>query len=245
MMKEADKQKPFHFKQFSLFHHRSTMKVGTDAVLLSAWIDPGDIKTVLDVGTGSGIIALMMASRTNAKVDAIDIDPESCAEAGQNFLSSPFNKRLRVFNQGVTPFASQSDRTYDLVVSNPPFFINDMKSENLQKNKARHSDSLSYDDLCHGASKLLSVNGRLAVVLPYVESRIFIKTASEHNLFLNKKLLIFPKPCFQPNRVNLEFCKEKPAKIKEEKFIIRQESGNFTQQYVDLLGNYYLSINKQ
>ncbi len=244
-MKESDKQKPFHFKQFSLFHHRSTMKVGTDAVLLSAWIEPGDVKTILDVGTGSGIIALMMASRTNAKVDAIDIDPDSCKEAGQNFSDSPFNKRLRIFNQGFTIFTSQSDRTYDLVVSNPPFFINDMKSENHRKNKARHTDTLSYKELCYGAAQLLNSNGRLAIVLPYTESRYFIETATQHNLFLHKKLLIFPKPCFQPNRVNLEFCKEKPAKIKEEKFIIRQESGNFTQQYVDLLGKYYLSINKQ
>ena len=238
----SDKQKPFHFKQFSLFHHQSTMKVGTDAVLLSALADVDDTERILDVGTGSGIIALMMAARSKARVDAIEIDPSSCLEAEENFSRSPFSERLILFQQDFTTFTSRSTGRYDLTISNPPFFINDMKSENQQKNSARHTDTLSYHDLCRGIANLLKTQGRFYAVLPYAESKLFIDIAAQHSLFLAKRLLIFPKPCYQPNRVNLEFTPGKPGKIEEEKFIIRHESGNFTQQYVDLLSKYYISI---
>ena len=242
MKEEPDKQKPFHFKQFSLFHHQSTMKVGTDAVLLSAWADVNNAGSILDVGTGSGIIALMMAARSKASVDAVEIDPASCHEAEENFARSPFSNRLKLFRQDFVSYAFQTTTHYDLIISNPPFFINDMRSENLQKNNARHTDTLSYKDLCQGTARLLSSNSRFCVVLPYTESKVFIDIALQHNLFLAKKMLIFPKPCSQPNRVNLDFIKNAPDKTQEEKFIIRSENGNFTQQYVDLLSNYYTSI---
>ncbi len=242
MKEESDKQKPFHFKQFSLFHHQSTMKVGTDAVLLSAWADVNNADSILDVGTGSGIIAMIMAARSKARVDAVEIDPASCHEAEENFARSPFNNRLKLFRQDFTTFASKTNLRYDLIISNPPFFINDMKSENLQKNNARHTDTLSYKDLCQGTAHLLSSNSRFCVVLPYTESKYFIDIALQNNLFLAKKMLIFPKPCSRPNRVNMEFVKNKPGNTEEEKFIIRNENGNFTQQYVDLLSNYYISI---
>lgn len=244
-MKKSGEPKPFHFKQFSLFHHRSTMKVGTDAVLLSAWVDVNITDSILDVGTGSGIIALMVASRTRGGVDAIDIDPDSCEEAEDNFKRSAFSKQLSVFQKDLSVFAAQQVKKYDLIVSNPPFFINDLKSDNLQKNNARHTDSLSYNDLCGGTALLLKPNGRFCVVLPYAQSLIFVDAALTHGLFLNKKLLIFPKPCSQPNRVNLEFSFKKTTIVKEEKFIIRNENGDFTKQYVTLLGKYYLSIKHQ
>ncbi len=221
------------------------MKVGTDAVLLSAWTDVKNSQNILDVGTGSGIIALMMAARTDARIDALDIDLKSCREAEENFKQSPFSKQLTVYQKNFIDFAEHTHKKYDLIISNPPFFINDLKSENLQKNSARHADTLSYGDLCNGSAKLINHSGRFCVVLPYIQSQFFVETASEHNLFLNKKLLIFPKPCSQPNRVNIEFVTNKPDNITEEKFIIRDENGNYTPQYVNLLGKYYLSINRQ
>ncbi len=225
-----------------MHHHRSTMKIGTDAMILSAWVDLNNVNYVLDVGTGSGIIALMMAARSDAAIDAIELDESSALEAKENFNNSPFNNRLHINQIDFKIFSEESKKQYDLIISNPPFFINDMKPENSKRKQARHTDSLTFSELSYYTRKLLDKNGRFCLVLPYSESKIFLPEASKNGLYLNKKQLIFPKPCKEPNRVNLELsCTETKAVI-EEKFIIRNEQGLFTQQYVDLLGKYYTSI---
>jgi len=225
-----------------MHHHRSTMKIGTDAMILSAWVDLNNVNYVLDVGTGSGIIALMMAARSNAAIDAIELDEPSALEAKENFNNSPFNNRLHINQSDFKIFAEESTKQYDLIISNPPFFINDMKPENSKRKQARHTDSLTFSELSYYTRKLLDKNGRFCLVLPYSESKIFIAEASKNGLYLNKRQLIFPKPCKEPNRVNLELSRIKTEEVFEEKFIIRDEQGLFTQQYVDLLGKYYTSI---
>jgi tRNA1Val (adenine37-N6)-methyltransferase len=242
MPKRTD-SRPFHFKQFSLTHHRSTMKVGTDAVLLSAWVDLENVNTALDVGTGSGIIALMLAARDVEKVDAVELDEPSAKEAAENFKNSPFREKLKIHHQDFTTFSEiHEQKAYDLIISNPPFFLNDMRPADTQRKQARHTDSLTYIDLLTGSSKLLKDTGIFSVVLPYQQSRLFMEQAARLGFYIKRELLIFPKPCMEPNRVNLELSKEKPSKPLTEKFIIRQESGHFTDRYIDLLGRYYLSI---
>ena len=225
-----------------MLHHRSTMKIGTDAVLLSAWVNTVNVNNILDIGTGSGIIALMMAARTNAEVDAVEPDKESADEASENFDNSPFADRLNIYHQDIASFTDETKTKYDLIISNPPFFINDMRPENSRRKQARHSDNLSFSELCVHSKNLLKKDGRLCLVLPYFESKIFLEEAGKQELFLNKRILIFPKPCREPNRVNIELSNIKTETITHEKFIIRDEQGNFTKQYVDLLNKYYISI---
>ena len=236
--------RPFSFKAFSLFHHRSTMKVGSDAILLGIWTKLENVKNVLDVGCGSGIISLLIASRSSAKIDAIDIDDHSVAESIENFSKSPFSARLKAENIDFKNFISVSEQNYDLIVSNPPFFTNDLLSPEIRKTKARHSVSLNYNELCAVSKKLLKENGRLSVVIPYFKHEEFINVARENSLYLNRKLLIFPKRGSSPNRVNMEFSKTNMSGIVTEYFIIREENNNFTAQYHEWLNDYYLSIPK-
>lgn len=232
-------QRPFHFKQFSLHHHRSTMKVGTDAVLLGIWTELNGVKTVLEVGTGSGIISLLLASRAKLKIDAVELDKASCEEATENFAAAELKSELKVFHSDFNDFVASHQEKYDLIISNPPFFINDLKSENQSRRQARHTDTLTYGQLIQGTLKLLNPLGKLSVVLPYKESRIFIPMAKEVGMFLQKQMLVFPKHCTPPNRINLLFGKEESV-LKTDKLIIRKEDGNLTQQYLDLVDDFYL-----
>lgn len=240
MSKSAD-TRPFRFKQFSLYHHRSTMKVGTDAVLLSAWIDITNVNKALDVGTGSGIIAMMLAARGVKHVDAVELDENSFIEASENFKNSKLDSLLTAFNTDFAIYANETNEKYDLVISNPPFFTNDMLPGNKKRLQARHTETLTFTELINGAVKLLKPVGKLAVVLPYYQSPNFIEEARKNNFFVSRKLLIFPKPCKEPNRINLEFSQVENETVTE-KFIIREENGNFTSQYRSLLGKYYLNI---
>ncbi len=241
MTKKPD-NRPFHFKQFSIQHGRSTMKVGTDAVLLSAWVDLKNVNTALDIGTGSGIIALMLAARGVRQVDAVELDKMSAEEAEENFKNAPFNNFLKIYNEDFNTFYRQHPIQYDLVISNPPFFLNDMRPADEQRKQARHTDTLSYKDLISGAKKLLKETGTFSVVLPYFESRFFTEEALKQGFFVKRKLIIFPKPCKEPNRINLELSREPVSDAITEKFIIRNEDGKFADQYKNLLGEYYLKI---
>ncbi len=233
--------RPFHFQSFSLHHHRSTMKVGTDAVLLGIWTDLRGVKSALDVGTGCGIISLLLVSRGTLSVDAVDLDADSVEEAQQNFQDSPFSNRLRVFQSDFHDFVSSAGQKYDLIISNPPFFINDLHSADPRKSMARHTHSLTYRQLVVGARALLNPEGKIAVVLPYRESRFFLERAMEAGFFVEKQLLIFPMIGKEPNRINLLLGRQ-PVEAQTDKFMIREESGKFTSQYVDFVKDYYVSV---
>lgn len=242
---EQKDMRPFHFKQFSLNHHRSTMKVGSDAIFLGIWTKVQDTDKVLDVGCGSGIISMLIASRSKAKVDAIDIDAESVAEAKDNFENSEFSNRLKANESNFNNWKPESSAVYDLIISNPPFFTSDLHSSNPRKINARHAITLKYDELCSVSRRLLKKDGRLNVVIPYFKADDFIKTAAKNNLFLSRRLLIFPRRGVSPNRVNLEFCLQNMQNVINEYFIIREENNNFTAQYHEYLNDYYINIPKQ
>lgn len=233
--------RPFHFQTFSLHHHRSTMKVGTDAVLLGIWTELSGVKSVLDVGAGCGIISLLLASRSSVVVDAIEIDRDSFEEASRNFEESPFSERLRIFHSDFNDFVPPENKRYDLIISNPPFFINDLQSKNPKKSLARHTHALTYEQLVKGAKWLLKKDGKISVVLPYRESRFFLQAALDAGFFVEKKMLIFPVLGKEPNRINL-LLGRRPVEEKTEKFTIRDENGKFTSQYVDLVKDYYVSV---
>ncbi len=232
--------RPFHFQQFSLFHHRSTMKVGTDAVLLGIRTNLNGVEEVLDIGTGCGIIPLLLAARnTEVKVDAVELDTASFEEASGNFLQSPFANRLHAFHADIKCFVPVAGKKYDLVISNPPFFINDRRPEHQGRKLARHTDALRYDQLVVAVLRLVKPEGRFSVVLPYRESRVFLELAGKSGLNLHRRMLIFPKPCKEPNRINM-LLGFSAAVVETEKFIIRNEDGSFTRQYIDTVKDFYL-----
>lgn len=233
--------RPFHFKSFSLRHHRSTMKVGTDAVLLGIWTDLTSVKSVLDVGAGCGIISLLLASRATLSVDAVELDADSFEEAKQNFQESPYSDRLRVIHSDFNDFVPPDDKRYDLIISNPPFFINDLQSKDPKKSMARHTQSLTYERLLTGSLELLNPEGKISVVLPYRESRLFLSLAKSAGFFVEKQMLIFPMLGKEPNRINILLGRQ-PVEEQTEKFMIRDENGKFTSQYVDFVKDYYVSV---
>ena len=231
--------RPFHFKHFSLFHHRSTMKVGTDAVLLGRWVEVNPDDYVLDIGTGCGIMPLMLAQKGVRKIDAVELDTASANEAKINFSASQWREKLCVYNADIRCFTSSGK--YDLIISNPPFFINSYKSETERKNLARHTDdSLSFAELCASASRLLKDDGRLAVVLPLTESVEFLKEAEKFGLFQCKRMEIIPVEGKESNRVNLELKKSQSQTVLSTSFVIRGIDGKFTIQYDDFLKDFYL-----
>lgn len=231
--------RPFHFKHFSLFHHRSTMKVGTDAVLLGRWVEVSPTDVVLDIGTGCGIMPLMLAQKGAGKIDAVELDAASANEAEINFLVSQWRDKLRVYQSDVRDFAT--NEKYDLIISNPPFFINSYKSDTKRKNLARHTDdSLSFAELCASASRLLKDDGRFAVVLPLAESVEFLKDAAKCSFYQSKRMEIVPVEGKEPNRVNLELKKMPSETILTTSFVIRGADGKFTAQFDDFLKDYYL-----
>lgn len=233
--------RPFHFKHFSLFHHRSTMKVGTDAILLGRWVEVKPTDVVLDIGTGCGLLPLMLSQKGVSQVDAVDIDAASIVEAKVNFEASQWRDRLKAYCTDIVDF--QTDRSYDLIVSNPPFFNRFSKCDSERKSRARHNDAgLPYETLCAVACRLLKPDGRFAVVLPLSVSEDFLKAAEKNDLYLHKRMIITPIEGKDPNRVHLELGFGKAAEIQEENFTIRDQDKRFTPQYNEFLKDFYLGL---
>lgn len=233
--------RPFHFKHFSLYHHRSTMKVGTDAILLGRWTEVKPTDVVLDIGTGSGLLPLMLSQKGVAQVDAVDIDAASIEEASINFEASQWRQQLKVYCTDIVEF--QPNKQYDLIISNPPFFNRFSKCDSERKSRARHNDAgLSYATVCREVCRLMKPEGRLAVVLPVDMSSAFLQTASRFGLYLHKRMTIIPIAGKEPNRVNLELGFAEVAEVQEATFVIRDADKRFTAQYNEFLKEYYLGL---
>lgn len=197
----------FQFKQFTVFHDLCAMKVGIDGVLLGAWspLDASTLK-ILDVGTGSGLIALMLAQRAKeASIDAIDIDDGACAQAKINTGNSQWNDRINVQQVAFQDFASGTTSKYDLVVSNPPYFVASLKAPNESRSIARHTDMLSHEALLQNAIKILKNTGRICLILPVTEGLQCVKYAENLSLFCYQCIYVHPKPAAEAKRVLLEF----------------------------------------
>jgi tRNA1Val (adenine37-N6)-methyltransferase len=183
-----------------------------------------------------------LASRCDAEIDAVELDKRSYEETSNNFISSPFFHRMNAIHSDFNEFAKNHQNSFDLIVSNPPFFEDSLKPVNEQKRTARHEDNLSFSQLCQGSSGLLSHNGILSVVIPYTERERFLKVAVKTKLFLHNELVIFPVRGHQPNRINLQLQLEDTTEITSQKFIIREEDGSFSQQYNQFFKDHYIGL---
>jgi tRNA1Val (adenine37-N6)-methyltransferase len=207
------------------------MKVGMDSILLGIWANPVDAQNILDIGSGCGILSLLMAYKTNAKIASLELDKDSVEEARINFQSSPFYHRLKATKADFISFSRKGKPNYDAIISNPPFFVNDSRSDSKRKSRARHGDSLSFAQLIEGVKHVLLPGGKFFLVLPYEESRQFLELALNSGLILQKQQLIFPVRGLQPNRINMQLGFLPLGPLITDKLVIREEDRSFTEEY--------------
>ncbi len=236
----------FRFKQFEVDDTHSSMKVGTDAVLLGAWVPIGNYNSILDIGTGCGVIALMMAQRfCNATIHAIDIDENACKDANANFANSIWNDRLTIYNHSIQQYSRNLFHCYDLIVSNPPFFNNSLKSISSARNLARHTDSLSFDDLLLSVQKALSQEGIFCGILPYEEACFFIQKAFKYGLYCMKKTVIYNTFTKPPKRILFSLSRNQFEKKEDTNLSIRKEENMYSEEYLALTKDFYLFTSEE
>lgn len=233
----------FQFKQFRIIQEKSAMKVGMDGVLLGAWVDTSNSERILDIGTGTGLIALMMAQKNNvAQIDAIEVDSEAFNEAVLNCQQSPWNDRIKLDLCSFQEVSEHTNLKYDLIVSNPPFFTNGVKAPAENRAQARHSDSLPLDVLISGAARLLNINGRIVLVLP-VESLQEVKQLTVSNrLYISRLCRVKPNPSKPEFRILIELTNTE-CTIQEETLMIEFEKHHdYTPEYKELTRDFYLKF---
>lgn len=236
----------FQFKEFTIHQDKTAMKVGTDGVLLGAWcfLD-GFTDSILDIGSGTGVISLMLAQRSEAMtIDAVEVDENAYEQTVENFENSDWGDRLYCYHSSFQDFAdeiSEEEETYNLIVSNPPFYTDDFKSENESRNKARFTSALSFSELVSGVVKVLSDDGKFALILPFKEEQEFIGLAKEHNLFLNRICRVQGNSTSEIKRSLLQFSFHQTT-IKEEYLIIEIKRHQYTEEYINLTKDFYLKM---
>lgn len=234
----------FQFKQFSLEQDRCAMKIGTDGVLLGAWtpIDNNPF-SILDIGAGTGVIALMLAQRSNAEqIDALEIDEEAYEQSVDNFENSPWSDRLFCFHAGLDEFVEEPEDEYDLIVSNPPFYTDDYKSDNEQRDLARFADAMPFEDLIEAADLLISENGVFAVIIPFKEEQNFLALAKDYELYPLKITHVKGTPIAEIKRSLLAFSRNENVNFTIDELIIETSRHQYTPEYIELTKDFYLKM---
>ena len=229
----------FSFKQFTVHHDRCAMKVGTDGVLLGAWTDVSSSRRILDIGTGTGLIALMLAQRSSARITAIDIDSEAVEQARENVGLSPWKDRIEVHLQDVCEYAPEEG--FDVIVSNPPYFNHSLKCPDSQRTTARHTDSLDAGQLIGKAAGFLHPDGWFSVVIPADQSDDFIRMATNCGLFLSRHTHVITRPSLPPKRSLLEFRKT-PVECRTDELLIELDRHVYSDAYIALTKDFYLKM---
>ena len=224
------------------------MKVGTDGVLLGAWTDTTGTQQILDIGTGTGLIALMLAQRcplgavkgrSQVQIDAVDINEDACIQARENVRRSPWSEQIQVYHCSIQDYATTCPKRYDLLVSNPPFFENASKAQELARTVARHSDFLRQVDILQVASQLLDGDGRLAVIYPPQEAKIFQEKALSFGFFCNRKLGVKTTLESQTKRILMELGKSK-SQFQETTITLEAAKNVYTVEFIALIKDFYL-----
>ena len=234
----------FQFKQFSLEQDNCAMKIGTDGVLLGAWAPiTHQPFSILDIGTGTGIIALMLAQRSNAaQIDALEIEENAYEQATDNFENSPWNERLFCFHAGLDEFMEEPEDEYDLIVSNPPFYAEDYKTNDEQRDLARFQDALPFEDLIEAADLLLSENGILAVIIPFKEEKRFLALANEFELYPTHITRVKGTLTAEIKRSLLALSRNKIDTPLIDELIIEIGRHEYTPEYIALTQEFYLKM---
>lgn len=232
--------KPFYFKQFTIHQANTAMKVGTDGVLLGAWADFQNTDSVLDIGTGTGLIALMMAQKYPlAKISAIEINEDAYNDATLNTQLSPWSHRISTILGDINSF-NFNDK-FDLIISNPPFYNSTFKELELKRALARHTHSLSFTELINSTAKHLSINGKCFFIIPFSEEENFVNSAQKYQLFAHKICRVKGNEAsdFKRSLVSFSFSK---IPIEESTLVIEKTRGVYTEAYINLVKDFYLKM---
>lgn len=233
----------FAFKQFIIKQDKCAMKVGTDAVLLGAWVFPNGSKQILDIGTGTGVVALMLAQKTEAHIDAIDIDKNAFNQASENVSESKFSNQISVIHSPLQQYCKEADKKYNLIVTNPPYFEQSLKSSDEQRSYARHADVLPFEELIDGVIKLLDPKGKFCLILPTLEAEKFRALAQKRGLFLSKLLRVKSKVNKDTDKRHVMQFEFTPTEFSEKTIAIEQdERHQYTDDYKQLTRDYYLNF---
>lgn len=232
----------FYFKKFEVKQTQCAMKVGTDAVLLGAWVACSNAKYILDVGTGTGLLALMVAQRSMAVIDAIDINMQAYIQAKENFEASQWRERLYVKQCSVQTYSDIAERRYDLIISNPPFFMNAHKSAFVERNVARHfNETLTMGELIQAVVKLLTPEGSFSLILPIKEGGLIIEEGERQGLFVNEIVRVRTKFGKAEKRMLLRFSKMRST-IKTDIISIQNSDGKYSDEYIQMTREFYTHL---
>jgi tRNA1Val (adenine37-N6)-methyltransferase len=233
----------FHFKKFSIDDSKAAMKIGTDAVLIGAWVPCGNETRILDIGTGSGILALMMAQRnTNTLIDAVEIDYDASMLAELNVQLSPWPNQVHIFNTTIQEFSLANKHNYSLVICNPPFFTDSLKAPDKARSTARHNDTLPVKDLLHCTSNLLTDNGKAAFIIPANAYENWKVEAAKQYLYPTLTTWVKSSESHNPHRVMIAFSREKQPAIIDNEISIYSSKNIYSPEYRELTRDFYLKF---
>ena len=237
---------PFRFKQFDINQDRCSMKIGTDGVLLGAWLSPKkEPESVLDIGTGTGLIGLMAAQRfPNAIINAVEIDQDSYEQASNNFKNSSWSNRLHCFHSSFQNFVPIQKQKYDLIISNPPFFANGQKSHNQKRNQARFEDALPFENLLEGVASLLLLDGLFALIVPYDQEAKLLAIARKYNLYPSKITHVKGNcdALIKRSLITLHFKSSEDFRHKKTEITLEKERHVYTEEFKSIAQDFYLHM---
>jgi tRNA1Val (adenine37-N6)-methyltransferase len=232
----------FYFKQFKIRHANAAMKVGTDGVLLGAWVDCGNAENILDIGTGTGLLALMLAQKSNAIIDAVEIDKDAALLAAQNIKESIWHDRITVINEDIRDY--KTEEKYDLIVSNPPYYSTDIIAPDLSRAKARHTISLIPHELMKSVVNLMDKEGLFYVIYPYNVQEIWENAAKDFGLYKIRELIVKPNPQKEPVRIISVFTFYPAETYSETMCIENLKRHDYSEEYRNLTEDFYIKTKK-
>jgi len=233
----------FALKQFTLHQEHSAFRVTTDSVLLGAWAGTEAAGQILDIGTGTGLLALMTAQRSGAHIVAIEPDRNSFIQAGLNVTASPWHERITVLNTSIQDYHPTGNLFFDAIITNPPYFVDSLLNPNEARARARHTVSMTYTDLLDAAARLLTPAGTIHLVLPVNEASVFYALAAKYDLHCSKRMIVRPTPGKPPARVLMSLQHGKPQSCEETEMVIEKGGRHlYSDEYVSLTKDFYLKF---
>ena len=230
--------KPFEFKKFKIHQNNAAMKIGTDGILLGAWADLSDKKKGIDIGSGTGIISIMLCQRNEIlEIDSIEVSEKAVLDAKKNIKNCKWNERINLIHKDLKLFSTENK--YDLIISNPPYFQKSLKPKDLDRLKARHEVSLNYKDVLNFSEKHLLKNGTINLILPIDQKQEVIEYAEKFGLYVSKECIVFPKPNKNPHRLLIELSKTKKTFESQSLTIENDGRHNYTDNYKKLTREFY------